>query len=531
MILSRASQTAVPVRRSGKDKDMKKNYHKKITLAAAGSLAALAILGCTAADDQQVQAAVQTTQVEQAAPAGTTADAEASGTEASSALIDSSELFSDRDLAQEADLTDAVYYEVEDSKDIQITEEGVYVLSGDAEDVTVYVDTADDAKVQLVLDSLSITNSDFPCIYVLSADKVFVTTTDSENSLTVTGAFTADGDTNTDAVIFAKDDLILNGTGSLTIDSTDNAVSAKDDLKITGGTYVITASSKGFEANDSIVIGDGTFTVTAGTDAFHAENEDDDTLGYMWIGGGEFSLEAGDDAIHANAFLQIDGGTFDITAAEGIESTSIRINDGEITIAASDDGINAAAKSSSYSIYIEINGGNISITMGQGDTDGIDSNGDITINGGTISIDGMSAFDCDGRASLNGGTLICNGQEVTSIPTQMMGGGMMNGGMGGQMPGMIQDGTMPGAPQDGMMNGAPQGGPGQSRNGNMRGMGGRPGGMNTQQGGFGGQMPGTMQDGTMSGVPQDGTMSGEAADDSNDQNVSDSDTDADAETP
>ena len=93
---------------------------------------------------------------------------------------------------------------------------------------SIIVNAGDEDKVQIVLDGVSITNESTPCIYVKSADKVFVTTTDSENTLTVTGSFTADGDTNTDAVIFSKDDLVLNGVGTLTISSTDNGIAGKD---------------------------------------------------------------------------------------------------------------------------------------------------------------------------------------------------------------------------------------------------------------------------------------------------------------
>ncbi len=80
--------------------------------------------------------------------------------------------------------------------------------------------------------------------------------------------------------------------------------------------------------------------------------------------------------------------------------------------------------------------------MGQGDTDAIDCNGNITVNGGTIDITAqMSSFDYDGTATYNGGTIIINGQEVNSIPQSMMGGGGMGGrgGMGGQMGGQAPD--------------------------------------------------------------------------------------------
>ncbi len=356
-------------------------------------------------------------------------------TQSSSAGLSADELFTERDLTQTADLSDAKEIALQSGKNVTITKAGVYRVTGSAENVTIIVDAGDEDKVQLVLDGVSVTNADAPCIYVRNADKVFVTLS-GDNSLSVTGQFTADGDTNTDGVIFSKDDLTLNGAGSLTVNSSDNGIVGKDDLKITGGTYKITAASKAIEANDSIRVAGGSFTIKAGTDGLHAENEDDDSLGYIYIGGGSFSMSVGDDGIHAVSLVQIDGGTFTISAAECMEGTYIRINDGTFDLSSWDDGINAARKSSAYSTpVVEINGGAINITMSAGDTDGIDSNGDIIVNGGTISVSGNSTFDYDGTAQLNGGTIYCNGQQVTQIPNQMMGGGGMGGFGGGRMGG------------------------------------------------------------------------------------------------
>ena len=356
-------------------------------------------------------------------------------TQSSSAGLSADELFTERDLTQTADLSDAKEIALQSGKNVTITKAGVYRVTGSAENVTIIVDAGDEDKVQLVLDGVSVTNADAPCIYVRNADKVFVTLS-GDNSLSVTGQFTADGDTNTDGVIFSKDDLTLNGAGSLTVNSSDNGIVGKDDLKITGGTYKITAASKAIEANDSIRVAGGSFTIKAGTDGLHAENEDDDSLGYIYIGCGSFSMSVGDDGIHAVSLVQIDGGTFTISAAECMEGTYIRINDGTFDLSSWDDGINAARKSSAYSTpVVEINGGAINITMSAGDTDGIDSNGDIIVNGGTISVSGNSTFDYDGTAQLNGGTIYCNGQQVTEIPNQMMGGGGMGGFGGGRMGG------------------------------------------------------------------------------------------------
>ena len=343
-------------------------------------------------------------------------------------IYSADDLFTARDLQQTADLTEAVSYSLSDGGDLHLTEAGVYVLRGSASNVTVYVEAGKDDKVQIVLDGVAVTNADFPVIYVKSADKVFVTVS-ADSSLAVTGAFRADGSTNTDGVIFSKSDLTLNGTASLAVSSTDNGVVCKDDLKITGGTYAITAKSKAIEANDSIRIADGALTLTAGTDGLHAENSDDNTLGYVYIGGGEFSIIAGDDGIHGESVVQIDGGTISIQAKEGIEGTYIQLNGGTISIQSTDDGINAAQKSAAYTPTVEINGGDITVDMGSGDTDGVDSNGNIIVNGGTIRVNGNSTFDYDGVARLNGGTVIANGQQVSSIPNQMMGGGF-GGGFG-----------------------------------------------------------------------------------------------------
>ena len=132
-------------------------------------------------------------------------------------LLSGKDMFTEKDLEQTPDLTDAGTVTVSNGKDITIDKEGTYIITGQAANSTVTIAAGDEDKIRLVLDGLNITNESKPCIYVKSADKVFVTLSGTENSLTVTGEFTADGDTNTDAVIFSKDDLTINGTGTLNI--------------------------------------------------------------------------------------------------------------------------------------------------------------------------------------------------------------------------------------------------------------------------------------------------------------------------
>ncbi|MCR5593247.1 MAG: carbohydrate-binding domain-containing protein [Saccharofermentans sp.] len=174
---------------------------------------------------------------------------------------------------------------------------------------------------------------------------------------------------------------------------------------------------------------------------FAEENDDDpDALIYspgdIIIGGdGTLNLTAtAGKGVRANRTLTVNSGVFMIETDEGLEATGVIINGGDITINATDDGINASDKTDEFTPYLEVNGGTINITMADGDTDGLDSNGDITINGGTISINAQSAIDYDGNAVMNGGTLIINGEETTEL---------MNQFPGGMMP---PDGERPGRP-------------------------------------------------------------------------------------
>ncbi len=415
---------------------------KKYSLLKCTAVLSLILsAGCTADGQEQETVPAETTDT---GSTETNTVSPAAAPAASSGTISADSVFTDRDLKQTADLSQAIALDVEDNQEITITKEGVYLLSGTASEYTVRIETSTEAKVQLVLDGLNVTNTDFPVIYAVSADKVFITTTDSINTLEVTGTFKDDGDTGTDAVIFSKDDLVLNGTGTLNIVSSDNGISSKDDLKITGGTLNITAAADALEAHDSVAIADGNITIYTQKDGIHSEDDDDDTVGYVYIGGGTLSIEAGDDAIHATTILQIDGGTLDIQAHEALEATVIEINGGDITIQASDDGINAGQKSTAYTPLIEINGGTLRIAMSAGDTDALDSNGDLIINGGTIDITAQFAFDYVGQGILNGGTVTVNGTQVTSIANSMMEGGM-HGQMpqGGQMPGEDPNGQPP----------------------------------------------------------------------------------------
>ena len=211
---------------------------------------------------------------------------------------------------------------------ITISKEGTYVLSGALSEGQIVVD-ADSAKVQLVLDNIDITCASSAAIYVKNADKTFITLAeDSENILMNTAEYEAIDDNNIDAVIFSKDDLTLNGKGTLTINSEyGHGIVSKDDLKLVSGTCNITAKKHALSGKDSVRIAAGTYNLTSGKDGIHSENADDDEKGFVYIASGDFTIESTGDGIDASYVVQIDDGDFEITAGGGAENATKTHND------------------------------------------------------------------------------------------------------------------------------------------------------------------------------------------------------------
>ena len=409
--------------------------------------------------------------------------------------------FSDRDLSGTWDAASAVLIALDgdaiacDSGAVTvsgavatITAAGTYRVTGTLENGYLIVDAGKEDKVQIVLDNASITSDTFAAIYVKQADKVFLTLADGTvNTLSNGGAFETIDENSVDGAVFSKDDLTLNGSGKLVVNSpAKHGVVSKDELTITGGTYEVTAASHALSANDEIAIADGTFTLKAGKDGLHAENGGDSAKGNIYLAGGTLNISASGDGVTASGVLQVDGGTLDVTAAEGLEANYIRVNDGTIRVQAADDGINAARKSGATTPTVEINGGDISVTVGQGDTDCIDANGNLIITGGTVSVTGNSGFDIDGTVTFTGGTVIINGQQVTSIPTQMGMGGRGGFGRNRAFAGANQDGVTQSGGSQGQA-GMTQPGGSQGQTGAAQSRGNKTQGGMTQPGGGRGQ--------------------------------------------
>lgn len=307
-----------------------------ISLLCALSLLLAALTGCTSAGAPAESSAAEAP-AETAAPQESAAPS-ADAAEDASASADfppqtDADMFTDRDTRAAYDEESAVRIELNGSSisassdSVQIngttailTEEATYIVSGTLDDGMLVVDADEAAKLQIVLDNASITSSTSAALYVLEADKVFVTLAEgSQNALANGGSFVAIDDSDIDGAVYSKQDLTFNGSGALTVTSpAGHGIVGNDDLVLAGGTYTIASASHGLNANDSVrITGETGLTLDAGKDGIHAENNDDASLGFVYISGGTFAIEAEGDGISAGAYLQITDGAYDLLAGGG----------------------------------------------------------------------------------------------------------------------------------------------------------------------------------------------------------------------
>jgi len=353
--------------------------------------------------------------------------------------IDTSNLFSARDFEVGYDDSTSAHIQLNgktaasssdavkiSGSNVTITDEGTYILSGTLDDGMIIVNSEKTDKVQLVLDDATINSGSSAPIYVLQADKVFITLApNSVNTLSNGGTFTAIDENNIDAVIFSKEDLTLNGSGSLTIASpTGHGIVSKDELTMTSGTYIITAASHGLEGKDRVSIANAELNIKSGKDGIHAENADNDGLGYIYIQSGTFNITSEGDGIDASAQMMIEDGVFNIVSgggsANGEQKTSAfpggfmggggRPRPGSWGGNAPGATPNTNAEDSGPSTKGIKAAGNLTLTGGRFTIDSADdaihSNASITVNGGIYQIaTGDDGFHADYTLTVSSGTI------------------------------------------------------------------------------------------------------------------------------
>ena len=308
---------------------------------------------------------------------------------------------------------------------ITITEEGTYLFSGALEDGYIIVDAPDTAKVHLVLNGVSINSGTSAPIYVSQAEKVFLTLAEgTENTLSNGGTFESQVDESIDSVIFSKQDLTLNGAGSLTVASpAGHGIRSNDDLVITGGSYTISCADHGLKANDSIrITGSTTLNIRSGKDGIHSEHDSDVSLGFVYISGGGFDIEADGDGISASGMLQIEDGTFNLVTGGGSENGSHSGAEadrgfggpgrgggrqGEAPAEPLMDEPSAETSAAAEEIPEEPYGETAAAAAEEETTSmkGLKATGNLLINAGTFSIDSADdSIHSNASVSINGGT-------------------------------------------------------------------------------------------------------------------------------
>ncbi len=200
-----------------------------------------------------------------------------------------------------------------ESGKITISVPGCYVISGTLDNGSVYVSVDKTEKVHLILNGANISCSTGPAIYIDGADKVSVTLADGTDNSLFDGKVYSDGN----ACLYSKDDLTINGNGSLTVNaSCNNGIGCKNDLTIISGTINVTAVTNGIKGNDSVSIFGGKITVKAGKDGIKADTLDDTKKGFVFIAGGDITITSGDDGIQAETSLGIIGGSVTFKATD-----------------------------------------------------------------------------------------------------------------------------------------------------------------------------------------------------------------------
>lgn len=278
---------------------------------------------------------------------------------------------------------------------VRITQEGVYLLSGEFSGLPVHVVAGDNDKVQLVLDNASITCPDGPALLIESADKVFITLPEGTQNTLSDGAHELSADAEAsqpDAALFSRADLCINGSGALGVSGlTKHGIVSKDDLVLVDCTLTVSAVSTALDGKDCVKVIGAAITVEAGSNGLRSDNAEDGNRGFIYLKDCTLDVMAGSDGIQAQTVLMAENAVVSIVAGGGA-SQRIRYADGSwkglksggdmllsggsYTISSRDDCIHSNSS-------IVITDGVFSLSSGD---DGVHADTDLTITGGDLVV-------------------------------------------------------------------------------------------------------------------------------------------------
>ncbi|MBE6845281.1 MAG: carbohydrate-binding domain-containing protein [Ruminococcus sp.] len=309
-------------------------------------------------------------------------------------------------------------------KIISITTGGTFVFSGVLDDGQIFVNAEE--NVQLVFNGVNITNLSSAPVYVENAKNVAVTLVDNtENVLSDTENYVfSDTDANEpDAALFSKDDLSINGNGSLTVNANYNeGIATKNDLRISGGKIAVNSKGDSVKGKDSVVVQNADITINSEADGIKTTNTEETDKGFVVFESGNFDITAQNDAVQSENFLNVNGGTFNIMTGEGAAAAQTDMEsagfggrdrmdrDFIMQENQADDEITESQKGLKSNTVINVNGGAISADCSD---DAVHAAVDIQINGGELSLSsGDDGIHCDNNIKIaNGNIRVLNSYE------------------------------------------------------------------------------------------------------------------------
>ncbi len=295
---------------------------------------------------------------------------------------------------------------------VRITQAGTYLISGTLEDGQIQVEVGNQEEVNLVLNETQISSTTGAPILITQSAKTTITLMEGTQNVISHQMVMNDGEEvskEEKAAIFSQDDLMITGTGSLTVDAkTYNGIVSQDDLVIEGGNFVIESANHGLKGKDSVVIEEGTFKMTTKGDAIQSDQGADEEKGFITIRGGDFDLVAEQDGIQAQTKLVIEGGTFKIETGGGYEAGAVKETTSQPPFnrgasATAETATTPSAKGLKAGQELVIEGGSLTINSAD---DALHTNGSLWMNGGEVTLStGDDGLHADETVEVNGGTV------------------------------------------------------------------------------------------------------------------------------
>lgn len=206
-------------------------------------------------------------------------------------------------------------------QNVEIHTSGTYVLEGTLSDGQIKVNAEDTGNVRLILNGVDIASSTSATIDIEQSDKTIISLEKgTENNLTDATSYIYEDEANTEvgAAIFSKDDLVINGSGILTVNGQyKDGITSRDDLIITGGTINITAVDDGIVGRDVFAMSNATVNITADGDGVKSSNDEDEGRGNIVLESGYLTVVAQGDGIQAEKEIIVIDGEYSIKTGDG----------------------------------------------------------------------------------------------------------------------------------------------------------------------------------------------------------------------